>query len=161
MLDHLRRDHFTMEKIHVNNPNPFPVTLRFELFLPHLEETDGHPPSPCTWVQRRQYWLPERFFVIIQHSICTASCTAVMVPNSWQRSDPKSAGHCRGQQQVWFGNLSCLLCRWRSSGSHMLSAVLLLVLDLFLFKVGRSLVPLNTPFYWWKNDSACICEFLP
>lgn len=112
------------------------------------------------WVQRRQHWLWESVFVITQPSICAAPCAAVMVPNSWQRSDPQSAGYCQGQQQVGFGNLSCLLCSWRSSWSLMLSAVLLLVRDLFLFKVGRLLVLLNTLFYWWKNYSVCIFECL-
>lgn len=68
--------------------------------------------------------------------------------------------YCQGQQRLWFGNLRYLLRGWRSSGSSMLCAVLLSALDLVLFRVGRLLVPLNIPLYWWKNYSICICKFL-
>lgn len=140
--------------------NSFSPTLKTEVYT-EKKNNKNHPSSPCMWVRRRQYWLLEGFFVVIQRSICTAPCAAVVVPNSWQRRDPESAGHRWGRQWVGFGNLSSLLCSWRSSGSRMLSAALLLVLDLFSFKVGRLLVTLSTLFYWWKNYSVCSCEFLP
>lgn len=88
------------------------------------------------------------------HSSDGAKQLAEICPEEWGGLLPGTAAGL-----IW--QLSYLSRSWRSSESRMLNAVLLLVLDLFLFKVGRLLGPLNTPFYWWKNYSIGICEFLP